>query len=157
MAEEKKRYTEEELEQIDSNITDALLEAANYSLTEDGKKIQREIVITRKEKVLFTFRIEPIDEDTFRKCRRQNTRNKGKRSEEIDESRWAAQIIYEATIDTDKERLWKNREAWQRLNVASGVDVVNIVLTPGEKSAILEELLRIGSYNDDLEDLIKNV
>lgn len=156
MATEEKEYTEEELEQIDSDITEALLTAASYRDKNKAKKPT--IVITRDEKVLFTFKIEPIDEDTFRKARRQNTDNKNRRNEEINESRWAAQLIYEATVKEDKERLWKNREVWRKLNVSTGIDVVNIVLTPGEKSKILDELLKIGKYNDDgLEDLIKNV
>lgn len=155
MSEENIR-SEEELEKVDSDITEALLTAASYRDTSKIKKPT--IVIKRDDKVLFTFKIEPIDEDTFRKARRQNTDNKGKRSEEINESRWAAQLIYEATIDEDKKRLWKNRDVWRKLNVATGIDVVNIVLTPGEKSKILDELLKIGKYNDDdLEDLIKNV
>ena len=83
-------------------------------------------------------------------------KNKGKRTEELDNARYLAQAIYTATLEADKNRLWNNREVWNKLNVATGVDVVNQVLTPGEKAKIGEVLLDIGGYDDELDDLIKN-
>ena len=148
-----KDYTEEQLDKIEGNIVDALMEAAAFRTGEDKR---RPINIKRDGKTLFRFTIEPLNEDDWSKCRRQNLRNKGKRSEELDNARYLAQAIYEATIDEDKTRLWKNPEVWRKLNVASGVDVVNLVLTPGEKAAIGDILLDIGGFNDELDGIIKN-
>ena len=148
-----KDYTETQLEKIENNIVDALMEAASFRTSEDNR---RKISIKRDGKILFEFTIEPLNEDDWSKCRRQNLRNKGKRSEELDNARYLAQAIYEATIDEDKTRLWKNPEVWRKLNVASGVDVVNLVLTPGEKAAIGDILLDIGGFNDELDGIIKN-
>lgn len=148
-----KDYTEEQLDKIEGNIVDALMEAASFRTGEDKR---RPINIKRGGKTLFRFTIEPLNEDDWSKCRRQNLRNKGKRSEELDNARYLAQAIYEATIDEDKTRLWKNPEVWRKLNVASGVDVVNLVLTPGEKAAIGDILLDIGGFNDELDGIIKN-
>lgn len=148
-----KDYTDAELDKVENNIVDALMEAASFRTSEDNR---RKISIKRDGKILFEFTIEPLNEDDWSKCRRQNLRNKGKRSEELDNARYLAQAIYEATIDEDKTRLWKNPEVWRKLNVASGVDVVNLVLTPGEKAAIGDILLDIGGFNDELDGIIKN-
>lgn len=148
-----KEHTEAELDKIDGNIVDALMEAAAFRTSEDKR---RKISIKRNGKILFEFTIEPINEDDWSKCRRQNLKNKGKSNEELDNARYLSQAIYMATVEEDKNRLWKNSEVWRKLNVASGVDVVNLVLTPGEKARIGEILLDIGGFNDELDDLIKN-
>ena len=131
-------------EDLENNIVDALLEAGSWRKDD----IQRTVVIRRNEKELFKFRIEPIDEDTWMKCRRQNLRNKGRRNEELDDARFLAQVIYEATAPEDKH-LWKNDAVLKKLNVASGIDVVNYVLKPAEKSQIVEVISKISGYDDD--------
>lgn len=111
----------------------------------------------RNGKVLFKFTIEAIDEDTWRRCRQQNLRNKGKRNEELNEARFLSQVIYEATSDEDKARVWNNKAVWQKLNVISGVDVVNAVLLPAEKTRLAEKLEELSGYNDDLDQMIADL
>lgn len=141
-------------EKIEQDIVSALLEAGSWR----KDNVQRVVRIARGENLLFSFKIEPIDEDTWNKCRRQNTRNKGKRTEELDTSRFLSQVIYEATIDEDKARLWRNKDVWKKFNAVNGVDVVNFVLKPYEKTKIVETVSEISGYDDDdqLEDIIKN-
>ena len=154
MAKDINRMNDEELEQVENGLVGALMEAASYL---DGADKRRLITIKRYDRVLFKFTIEPITEDVWQKCRRQNLMNRGKATEELNNSRFLAQAIYEATVDEDKQRLWQNRDVWQKLNVASGVDVVNLVLTPAEKTAIANKLSEISGFDDDgLDDLIKN-
>lgn len=154
---DKNEYTEDELRKIDGDISDALMEAAAYRIDKDEREL-REFFVKREGKILFSFKFEGIDEDVWRKCRNRNTRNKGKRSEEFNTERFLANAIYEATLDEDKNRLWKNQEVWRKLNVSNGVDVVNLVLTPAEKTKLAEVLEELGGYNDDgLDELIKNV
>lgn len=149
-----KFLNDEELSKVEANIVDALLEAAAYRNTENNRRL---ISIKRNGKILFKFAIESIDEDTWRKCRRQNLLNKGRRSEELDNARFLAQAIYEATIPEDQSRVWNNQEIWRKLNVASGTDVVNLILTPAEKTRLAEVLEELGGYDDDLEDMVKNL
>ena len=141
-------------EKMEQDIVSALREAGSWR----KDNVQREVRITRGENLLFSFKIEPIDEDTWSKCRRQNTRNKGKRTEELGNSRFLSQVIYEATIDEDKARLWRNKDVWKKFNATNGADVVNIVLKPGEKTKIVETISDISGYddNDTLDDIIKN-
>lgn len=146
--------TEEELDNIEGNIVDALLQAVAYRNVENHRQ---SIKIVRNKKVLFRFTIEAIDEDTWRRCRSQNTRNKGKRNEDINDARFISQLIYEATIDEDKQRIWNNKAVWKQLNVLTGVDVVNAVLLPAEKIKLAEELEKLSGYNEDLDEMIENL
>ena len=66
-------------------------------------------------------------------------------------------VIYEATVESDKKRLWNNQELWQKWNVVSGFEVVNRALKPSEKSTVGEAIMDLSGYDDDLDDIIKNV
>ena len=147
--------SDEQLAKFDNDIASALIEASEYNLGADKR---RKINIQRNGKPLFSFTIEPVDEETMRRVRRENLKNRGRRNEELIGERFVAQLIYEATIEEDKNRLWRNREVQERSNVASGADVVQKVLTPAERSKLEDVLIEIGSYDSDgLDDLIKNV
>lgn len=155
MAEKKNApLTEDALDNIEGNIVDALLQAAAYRNVENHRQ---PVKIVRNKKVLFRFTIEALDEDTWRRCRAQNTRNKGKRNEETDEARFISQLIYEATIEEDKQRVWNNKAVWKQLNVLTGVDVVNAVLLPAEKIKLAEELEKLSGYNEDLDEMIESL
>lgn len=145
--------TDEERDVFDGSIADALLGAAAYK---EGDDKRRKVVIKRRGRELFSFTIEPLDEGTFERCRRQNTKNRGRRNEELDGSRFVSQLIYEATTAEDKKRLWQNKEAWEKLNVASGADLIQKVLTPAERSELEQALLNMLGYAEDLTEMIKN-
>lgn len=149
-----KKLTDSDLEKIDSNIADVLLGAAGYLQGEDKKK---PIQIKRNGKPLFTFTIEPLDERTMEKCRRQNTKNKGRRNEEFDGTRYISQLIYEATIDEDKKRIWRNEEVWRKLNITNGADAVQAILTPAERSELENIMLDMLGFNEDLTEMIEGL
>lgn len=148
-----KPLTEDALDNIEGNIVDALLQAAAYRNVENHRQ---PVKIVRNKKVLFRFTIEALDEDTWRRCRAQNTRTRGK-SEELNEARFLSQLIYEATIEEDKQRVWNNKAVWKQLNVLTGVDVVNAVLLPAEKIKLAEELEKLSGYNEDLDEMIESL
>lgn len=140
-----------DLEKMEQDITAALLEAASYRANQETATVR----IKRNDKLLFTFEVRGLDEDEWAKCRRQNLSNRGLRTEELNNARFLSQVIYEATADADKERVWKNKAVWQKLNVASGVDLINAILLPGEKNSIVDAVIKLSGYEDDTEDLIK--
>ena len=153
MADEK-RLTDAEIERIDSNIADVLLGAAGYLKGADKK---RTINIVRKGKTLFQFTIEPLDERTIEKARKQNIKNKGRRNEELDGNRYVAQLIYEATIEEDKNRIWRNKEVWDKLNIANGADAVQAILTPAERANLENIILDMLGFNEDLSEMIEDL
>lgn len=140
------------MKDAEKNIVDALLGAAAFRTEEK----LAEIHVKRGDDELFSFKIHGLNEDEFSRCRKLHTKNRGRRDEETDWTRYAAQVIYEATVADDKKLLWQNHEVWQKLNVATGTDVVNLVLTPAEKSKILEAVEKLSGFDDDLDSLIKN-
>ena len=151
----KEQLAELEEQQTELNIVDALLEAGAWR----KDNIQREFVIPRNGHTSFTFKCIPISEDIFRKCRRRATIDRGKPTEELDDARFTSNILFEATIEEDKKRIWKNKAVWAKINAVTGSDVVLYTLKPAERQRIAETILKFSGYdnNDDsLEDLIKN-
>lgn len=147
-----KDMTDNEMIQAETGIVEALIEAAAYKADME----QRKVVIRRNGKFLFSFRVTGIDEDVWRKCRRQNLLNRGKPNEELNGGRFLSQVIYEATVDEDKA-IWNNHAVWDKLGAVTGVDVVDAILLPGEKTRIAEILEDLSGYNVETDELIKNL
>lgn len=73
------------------------------------------------------------------------------------DARFISQLIYEATIDEDKQRIWNNKTVWRQLNVLSGVEVVHEALSPSEKMKLAEEIEKLSGYNEDLDEMIESL
>lgn len=170
MSETKKNTPVEEVEmgaEADKNlirsyeddILGGLLAAANFQNDED------EIVpieIARNGVVLLKFRIRPLSEDEYSKCKNRYTkyvRNKQigiKLPEDTDSVMYRNALIYQATVDEDRAKLWDNKEAWRKLDVINGVELIGKVLKAGEKDAVLEKIDEISGYSSVLEETAKN-
>lgn len=147
------------LRNYENDILGGLLAAANYKNDED------EIVpieIARGGVVLLKFRIRPLSEDEYVKCRERHTkyvRNKQigiKVPEDTDTNMYRSALIYQATVAEDREKLWDNKTAWKQLDVLSGAELIGKVLKPGEKDAVLNKLDEISGYSSALEEVAKN-
>lgn len=148
-----------DMEKVEQDIVAALVEAGEWNNPVAEENLPTVIIRDRRggEKILFQFRIHALNEDDWAKCRRQNLKNRGRLTEELNNARCSSQAIYEATVDEDKERLWKNKAAWKKYNVNSGVDLVNAILQPAEKDIIIATLSKMGGFDDSgLDGLIKN-
>ncbi|KFN07282.1 MULTISPECIES: phage tail assembly chaperone [Paenibacillus] len=150
-----KQLQPEELLENETDILRGLLEAASDTV-EDRKTIE----VSRKGKVLFRFRIRPLSEEEYNACRDKATKYKKNRRlggikmpEDTDAARYRSNLIYEATDSEDRKKVWDNKKAWEQLNVLSGVQLIDKVLLPGEKEAIIEQIDRLSGYDlDDEED-----
>lgn len=148
-----------DMEKVEQDIVSALVEAGAWNTGAIEEDLPTVIIRDRKdgEKILFQFRIHSLNEDEWAKCRRQNLKNRGRLTEELNQARFMSQVVYEATVDEDKERLWKNKAAWKAYNVNSGVDLINAILLPAEKGKIVETLSTLGGFDDSgLDGLIRN-
>ena len=81
--------------------------------------------------------------------------------ENTDKVKYQSAIIYEATVDEDKEKLWDNRKVWNALNakkdrIMNGLDVIEYTLKAGEKDKILEAIDKLSGYESNLEEVAKN-
>lgn len=154
MTEEEKA---EEIKSYEGDILSAIMEAASFK---ESKSYKQRVV--RNGVALLEFSIRPLSEDEYNKCRTQNTKFKYNKSlgirvaEKVDQIRYRSALIYEATIPEDRKRIWDNKQAWELLDVATGVDTVDKMLMAGEKARLCEQIDEISGYGDELEDTIKN-
>lgn len=150
-----------QLRTYEVDILKGLLAAADFR--EDESSVTP-IEIVRGEHVLFTFRIRPLSEEEYNRCKEKNTRyvrNKQlgiKFPEETNATRYRSSLIYEATIAEDRAKVWDNKDAWRapNINVTNGTDMIDKVLRAGEKDAILNKIDEISGYSSTLEEVAKN-
>ncbi|MDR2044142.1 MAG: hypothetical protein LBQ15_07205 [Clostridium sp.] len=159
-ADETAPMTQEEILLNESELLAGLLElgkskddAANY------KKIQ----IKRDGVLKLEFRVRPISEDENQKCWRQATSyahrkpNQPKVAIDTDLAMYRAYIVYTATIDEDRAKLWDNRKAQEALGVLHGVDMIDRVLLAGEKNRVYDLIDEIsGGGEEETEEYAKN-
>lgn len=164
-AEEREFSEEESRNQIRANEDDfiqGLLEAAAY-----GEEERQPVEIARGGKVYFRFTIRPLSEVEYDLCKKKCTkyvRNKNfgiKMPEETDSAKYRASLIYRATVEEDREKLWDNKKVWEALRsrglpVVTGTDVIECTLKAGEKDRILEIIDELSGYGSNLEEVIKN-
>lgn len=157
-----KEETKNQMLAMEEDIVAGLLAAASGSSEEE-----KEIEIARNGKVLFRFCIRPLEDGEYEKCKNRCTkyvRNKQlgmKMPEQTDNVKYRSMIIYMATVERDREKLWDNQKVWQALSasgkpVVTGTDVIDAVLFAGEKSRVIDVIDQISGYDSNLEEVIKN-
>lgn len=146
--------------QNETSLLDGLLAAANYK--EDDDEIV-EMVITRKGKDAFTFRIHPLSEEDFNRCRKRCTKYAKSRTqggiripEEVDTVKYRCMLIYEATVPEDRKKVWDNKQLWKAKDLATGIEAVDVLLKAGEKNAVCEKIDSISGYELTEEEVAKN-
>ena len=146
----------------EEDFIQGLIDAAEFSCEETQR-----IDIIREGKLYFAFRIRPLGSEEYERCRRKHTkyvRNKQlgmKMPEDTDRTKYQSAIIYAATVEEDREKLWDNRRVWTALNakkdrVMNGLDVIEYTLKAGEKDRILAAVDKLSGYEDNLEEVAKN-
>lgn len=147
------------LRTYENDILGGLLAAANFTKEED------EIVpieIIRNGALLIRFRIRPLSEDDYVRCKNRHTkyiRNKSlgiKLPEETNTSMYRNALIYQATVEEDREKIWDNKQAWKQLDVLSGVELIGKVLKAGEKDAVCDKIDQISGFTGVAEEIAKN-
>lgn len=144
----------------EDDLLNGLLAAANYK---DDENETVEIVIARGGRDLFSFRIHPLSEDDFNRCRKRCTKYVKSKTqggirvpEEVDTVKYRCMLIYEATVPEDRAKIWDNKKLWKAKDLATGVEAVDILLKAGEKNAICEKLDAISGYELSEEDVSEN-
>lgn len=144
----------------EDDLLNGLLAAANYKNDEDETV---EIVINRQGKDLFSFRIHPLSEEDFNRCRKRCTKYVKSKTqagirvpEEVDTVKYRCMLIYEATVEADRAKIWDNKKLWKAKDLATGIEAVDLLLKAGEKNAICEKLDTISGYEMTEEEVAKN-
>lgn len=162
--------TQNQLRTKEEDFIAGMLEAADYK-TEETVQID----IIRGDKRFFSVNVHALGEDEATKCRKRHTkfvRNKQigvKFAEETDNTKFRSSIIYHATVEEDRAKLWDNKQVWKGLiakgyQIVTALDVIDAVLLGGEKDRIIEEINKLSGFNSEnieeveqkLEDAAKN-
>ena len=155
--------TPKELTEYEGDLTSAILRAAEFKTDE---KEYRRIQIKRGDVVVLKFLIRPLTEEDLAKSRKKNTRVKSGRygvdREKLDSARYRSQLIYEATVPEDATggvKIWdyKREVIWPKLNVASGIDAIDVILKAGEKDMVVEAIENISGYQNDDNSVIEDI
>lgn len=153
--------TQEEVLMSEDDMIAGLLEAADYK---NDERFWKKIQIKRKDKVLFEFRIHPLDEEETQAMRKKCTkyapnpagRNLPKIEVETNYVKMRSMKIFEATIPEDQEKIWNNKKIKDKLNVLDPLEVIELILMAGEKDAIVDQIDALSGYGVTLEDYAKN-
>lgn len=159
--EEKKNVTGLDLapdrKEAEYDLVTALLEAAAYKTSDDELK---EVTISRRGKKLFTVTIHPLSDAEVKQAQKQagiykpNPNNKKlglvKVGQETD--KLASWLIYLATIESDQEKIWGNKQIMSQFNLMQPWETVDVLLKKGEKDDLLEHVFDISGMNDDEDE-----
>ena len=70
-------------------------------------------------------------------------------------------LIYTATVEADREKLWDNKKVWESLRakdlqIMNGLDVIEYCLKAGEKDKIIECIDSLSGFEENIEEVAKN-
>jgi len=145
-------------DEILKNEGDILADLLSLEQEADRPENYRTIRIKRGKKVKLAFRIRPITESESRTCIKRATptvRNKNVKPE-TDWVKYRSLMLYTATVDEDRRKIWDNKDAIQKMNVMEGWEIIDKVIFAGEKSRILEIIDEISGFDDELEETAGN-
>lgn len=143
----------------ENELLQGLIEAGNER---NNAEFFEKIQIRRAGKLYFEFRIRPLSDSEYMMCRDKGTkyaprkRNQPKIEIDTDVAEMRSWLIYTATIDEDREKLWNNKKAQDAFNVLTGPEVIDKALLMGEKSAIIDRIDEISGFNTDYNEIAKN-
>lgn len=108
----------------------------------------------------FQFRIRPLSEREWSSCRERCTKYKRNRRlggmkmpEDTDTVGYHTLLIYTATVDEDRAKLWNNKRFWKATGALTGTDMVDkLIPFAGKKQAIIERIEKLSGYDDESED-----
>ena len=148
--------TKANVRMYEDDILGGLMAAAAYKTDMDEVAT---IQIIRHKAIVLEFRIRPMAEDEMAKIKKKNTiykRNKAnglRVAESVNSADYRSELIYEATIEEDRAKIWDRADAWEKCSVVNGIGLVDVVLKAGEKDAILEKLDEISGFTPSMEEV----
>ena len=150
---------EETREEMLFNERDILAALLNKDKEKDKDAVTARIDVRQpgQDKPLFSFRIRPLTEQEYNRCREKHTkyRKNGRFGgiripESTDTVLYHSELIYTATIQADREKIWDNKDFWKAANALTGMDMVEkLIPYAGIKQRIVEKIEELSGYNED--------
>lgn len=158
--------TASDKKEAEYDLVAALLEAASYR---EDKDLLTTIDIKRSGKYLFSVNIRPIGDAEVKAARKKATKympNPQNRKlppieKEFNSGLFNALLIYYATTEEDKQKIWGNKTLMEKYNLVEPHESIDILLTVGEKVALSDKVIEISGMDVEeeevtLEDYTKN-
>lgn len=102
--------------------------------------------------LVLSIPIRPISDAELEGCQRQMQKKERRfgRVEIVDSDnpRYRSLVVYTATLPDEKtgRKLWDEKKAWDRFNVATGFDLVDKLINVGEKGMVFSRILEISGF-----------
>lgn len=148
----------ENRKEAEYDLVASLLEAAAYR---EDKDLITTVDIKRNGKFFFSVNIRPIGDDEVRVARKKATKympNPQNRKlppieKEFNAGLFNSLIIYAATTDEDKTKIWGNKTVMDKYGLAEPYESISVLLTVGEKSALSDKVIEISGMDIDDEEV----
>lgn len=129
-----------------------------------------EVIEIKLGSTVFSFRIRPLSEKEWDRCREKNTKYQKNRKlggmklpESTNTPGYHSHLIYTATVDEDRAKLWDNKRFWaaasqpdkdgKRREILTGTDMIDVMIPfAGKKQEIIDRIERLSGFDDDSED-----
>lgn len=149
--------TAENRKEAEYDLVKALLEASEFKTSEESVT---EVEIRRNGKYLFTVHVHPISDPDARLARKKATsympNPNGKKlppiEKDFNNSTFKSWLIYLATTPEDQEKIWGDSTIKSKFGLAERWESIDILLTLGEKSKLVDLITEISGLNDDGEE-----
>lgn len=140
------------------DLVASLLAAAEYQKTPD---LIQEVEIKRKGRVFFTVHLHPVSEDDItlasKKASKYYENPQGKKLPrvrgEMDTNLFHSWIIYLATTEEDREKIWGNRQVMEKVAAVKPAETINHLLIAGEKAEMIDIIMDISRMSDEEDDV----
>lgn len=150
--------TAKNVEEAEYDLVASLLAAANY---ENDPELVTTIDLCRNGKFLFSFSIHPLGDEEVKRIRKKATtympnpanRKLPKIEKDFDDGLFNSLIIYAATVEEDKKKIWGNPAIMQKFDLVEPHESINKLLTVGEKADISSKVVEISGLEDGKEEL----
>lgn len=139
------------------DLTEALLKAAEFRNSDDAVTA---VDIKRGKKIAFTVRVRPISDNEARLARKKATtlmdNPQGKKFPKIEKSfdstKFNSHLIYTATVEEDKKKIWGNTKLMDKFDILDPVDSIDVLLSVGEKLELVDVIMDISGMNKGGDD-----
>lgn len=152
--------TATKVEDAEYDLVASLLKSANY---ENDPDLITTIDLCRNGKFLFSFSIHPLGDEEVKRIRKRATsympnpanRKLPKIEKDFDDGLFNSLIIYAATVDEDKKKIWGNPAIMQKFELTEPHESINKLLTVGEKADISSKVVEISGLEDGKDEVSK--
>jgi len=151
---DEKPMTQDEILMDEADLLAGLLGDAGS----DREIPTRMIRIKRKGKVAYQFSVRALSPEENHACWKKATPIPKDRKKEVRTNTLMFQslLIYTATVDEDRKKLWDNPKAQEGFGVLQGWEIIGKALHAGEYTAVIEIIDELGESSEDMSELGKN-